>query len=98
MCIRDRAIDARGEFPFLAGSVAFDGAIQLSEAIAASDEAHQCFAKHWIEFEFGRQIVDDDQGLIDHVATLSREGASVRGIVRELLTSKAFLKKNAVTQ
>lgn len=91
-------IDSKGELAFEEGAVAFDGAVQLSEAIAASDEAHQCFAKHWIEFEFGRELVDEDEGLIDHVATLSREGASVRGIVRELLTSKAFLKKKAVTQ
>ncbi len=91
-------IDGSGEFPFRDGTVAFDGPIELSEAIAASEEAHKCFAKHWIEFEFGRELVDEDEGLIDQIASLSRGGASVRGIVRELLTSKAFLMKKAVTQ
>jgi len=89
-------IDAKGQFVFESGVADFDGAVQLSEAIAASTEAHACFAKHWIEFAYGREIVEDDEGLIEHIASLSLDGSSVRAVVRELLTSKPFLMKKAV--
>ena len=68
------------------------------QAIAASEDAHRCFAKRWVEFEHGRALVDEDEGLIDHITNVSMDGANVRTIVREVLTSKAFLSKKAVDQ
>lgn len=86
-------IDATGTFPFTDGEQSFDGAAELGAIMADSEEAHACWSQHWIEFTFGRRIADEDDGLVQQLTARSREGASARAMVREVMTSPAFLTR-----
>lgn len=86
-------IDSTGEYPFSEGPTTYDGAVEFSELVAQSPEAHRCWSQHWVEFTMGRRIADEDEGLVEHLATRSMDGASTRAVVREILTSRAFLTR-----
>ncbi len=89
-------IDATGTFPFEDGEQSYDGAVEFAELVAQSAEAHRCWSQHWVEFTFGRRVADEDDGLIEHLANRSQDGASARTMVREVLTSSAFLTRKPV--
>jgi hypothetical protein len=83
-------IDSAATFPFADGEKAFADAVELSELLAASPQVHACFARHWIEFGLARDVVDEDQALVDLLTAESTGGAPVREVVRTLFTSDAI--------
>lgn len=78
----------------LGGEVkSYADAIELSQVIAESTEAHRCYAKRWLEFAYGRSAAAGDDALIDKIGGASRGGASVRDIILDLVESDAFLTR-----
>jgi hypothetical protein len=75
-------------------SRAIDGAVELANAIADSDQAHACYAQHWAEYLYGR-VVDreTDNQLVQQGGWLSRDQESAQNLIVNLLTTEAFLTR-----
>lgn len=86
-------VDASATFPFEDGKVSYDGAAELSKAIAEQEQSHRCYARYWLEFLYGRDKKAQDGALIADVAAQSKEGATVEDVVVALVTSDAFLTR-----
>jgi hypothetical protein len=83
-------IDSSASFSFDGETKSYTNAVELSDFVAASKSAHKCFAKSWIEFTMGRDLVSEDVGLTELIGDESHAGASVREMLRALLVSDAF--------
>ncbi|AKT41739.1 DUF1592 domain-containing protein [Chondromyces crocatus] len=89
-------IDAADEFHFASGAQRFENGVELSQVIAESDEAHSCYAKHWLQFGLGRDTTDADAPLLVKIAESSRGGAPVKELILDLVASDAFLTRSPV--
>jgi hypothetical protein len=83
-------IDSSSSFTFDGETKSYANAVELAGLIAESKTAHKCFAKSWIEFTMGRDLVAEDVGLTEMIGDESHAGASVREMLRALLVSDAF--------
>lgn len=70
-------------------------AVDLAEKLAESEVVHACYARHWIELTLGRKHHARDAGLMAHLASLSRDGASIKDLLVELVSSPAFVRRSA---
>lgn len=86
-------VDAAAE-PLLGGQrVVVEDGVALAGALAASDAVHRCYAEHLLEFLHARPKASADAPLVDRVAAMSLDGASIRALILELVTSRAFLTR-----
>lgn len=71
------------------------GALELIDALSTSRGVHECFARHWVEFAYGRLHVAQDDPLIDRLAALTLDDrASLAELLVGLVKSEAFLTRN----
>ncbi|MGK4004424.1 DUF1592 domain-containing protein [Sorangium sp. So ce1036] len=71
----------------------FADAVELSQILAESSEAHACYAKRWIEFAHGRDARPEDRALLSALAEASRGGASTRELLLQIVSSPSFLAR-----
>lgn len=86
-------IDATGGVPPLGiGPGQLDGAVELSQALAESDEVSRCLTRHWARHGLGRyeHPLDDDTLESLYVAL---EESGIRGMLVRLATTRAFLHR-----
>lgn len=84
-------IDTKASFVMDGQSVSFDGPVQLAQAIAASDQAHACYAQHWAEYLYGRAVeASTDRQLVQQGGWLSRDKESLQNLIVNLLATDAF--------
>ncbi len=88
-------VDATGTFPFADETRSYDGAAQFSEAVAAADQTHKCYAGYWLQYLYGRDTKAEDAPLVDDLAALSQKGGSTVDLVVALVTSDTFLTRAA---
>ncbi len=69
-------------------------AVDLIGKLAESESVHECYAKHWVEYGFGRNKKDEDAELIETLGALSREGGSVKDVIAKLVTNRAFVNRS----
>lgn len=86
------AVDTTGSITLDGTDFEFDGAGELVDMLADSDEARDCYAGRWLEFAYGRSLVEGD---LDLRARLAEEPRSVQEIVTTLTTSPEFLSRSA---
>ena len=87
-------IDASGTYSFGGAPRSFRGAVELSDLIAESPEAHECYAGSFFEYLLGRLPGDADGALIRQLGERSRTGCGgARGLVLALVTSDEFLTR-----
>jgi hypothetical protein len=91
-------IDASG---FLAGTDvdgAFDGAIELSRRLAASEDVRRCVVSHWFRYAFGRAPVPEEACSLERLVEVFRQSD---GNLEELLVGltqiEAFLGPSGAT-
>jgi hypothetical protein len=76
-------------------SVKVANAVALTQALADSRAVHECYARHWLEFAYGRPRATEDAGLIASLGERSlTTGMSVEELVVALVTSPAFLNRS----
>jgi hypothetical protein len=77
-------IDATGDV--IASDVAgpFDGAVQLSQKLAQSEEVMECMARTWLRFALGRSDLDADAGAVALAGLKFKESGFV---MKELLVA-----------
>jgi hypothetical protein len=68
------------------------GALEMVDALAASPAVHACYAEHWLQFLYGRDLVDAvDAPLVENVGALSLdERASLEDLIVRFVRSDAF--------
>jgi hypothetical protein len=81
--------------PALEGNPTVADAVELAHALASSQQVHECYAKHLLEFAFGRLSTKEDQGLIEQAAKSSKdENKAVKELVVQLVSSQPFLTRS----
>lgn len=90
------AVDTHSEAWTGAEHVAVDNGVELSHALADSRAVHECYARHWLEFAYGRARTNQDSGLIAQLGEKSlNAGLPIADMIVELVTSPAFLNRSA---
>lgn len=91
----DKPVDTTSSYPFVEGSMTkFTGAPELMPLIAESPEAHLCLAKNFLSYALSRDIVESDMPVMEQLQAVSMsEAGSIKGILRELVKSPAFLSR-----
>jgi hypothetical protein len=84
------SVDTTGSMILDGAEVAFDGPVELVEALAASADARNCYAGSWLSFAYGRSLVSDDTPALSEVGV---PGRSVREIMSAVALTKAFRKR-----
>jgi Protein of unknown function (DUF1588)/Protein of unknown function (DUF1585) len=87
-------VDTTGEITLDGERIEFDGASELIDKLAASQDARDCYTSRWLEFAFGRRLATSDVSLRDQMAS---EPRSVEEIVTTLATSPGFLTRSVST-
>lgn len=65
--------------------------VALSELIARSPAAHACYARHWLEYLYGRPATTRDEASLADLGAASAQGKlSVKGIILELVRAPEF--------
>ncbi len=84
-------VDASGTVPLDGADVAFNDAIELSTALASSDEVRACFAKQWMRYALDRLETPYDQASIDSAAaTFASADATIPALVITVAGTRTF--------
>lgn len=86
-------IDATGELLYtddIGIEGPFDGALQLSEKLAASQQVRDCVMEHAFTFAMGRVPDDTDSCALEEIRARFAEGGSMRELLVAIATSTAF--------
>ncbi|HEY0710812.1 MAG TPA: DUF1592 domain-containing protein, partial [Polyangia bacterium] len=87
-------IDATAAYAFNEGRKNFNGAIELMKLIAESEQASECFARNLFAYFYGRELVESaagDKALLGEVAKRSRNAASVKSLILDMVSTDAFI-------
>jgi len=86
------AVDTAASYPFDEGTRTFAGAAELMRILAASPQAHACYARKLTGYALQRDIVDGDRAVITDLAKVSRE-RSLKEMVISLVRNPAFRER-----
>jgi hypothetical protein len=87
-------IDSTTTYNIDGKDVPISGAVELSNAIANSDQANACYAQNLAEYLYGRVVArDTDNQLVQQGGWLSHDKESVQNLVVNLLATDAFLTR-----
>jgi hypothetical protein len=83
-------IDASGGVPGTPGTI--DGPVGLVKKLAETEATHACFAKHWMNFAYGRTLDADEMRTQQDVqAAFKASEYNVKELLLALAQSEAFL-------
>ena len=91
-----QAINSSASYTLDGMTTTYNGAIPLIQAIAASKQAHDCYARHWVEYLYGRDVDMSnaaDQDLVAQAGALSKGNTSVKNLIVNLVATDAFLTR-----
>lgn len=84
-------IDARGTILGTDVDRPFDGAMDLSDALATSNEVHRCATRQWLRYALGRAPTDEEYPLVSAMAAKFHEsGGNVRALLLQIVTAPTF--------
>jgi hypothetical protein len=89
-------IDAMGTAMIDGEASSFTGPVEFAQRIATSREAHECYARHWVEYLYGREVastVAADRYLVEQAGAISRNVSSVENLLVELVATDAFMTR-----
>ena len=93
-------VDASGEVVATSDiNGTFDGAVELSQRLATSEDVRSCVARQWFRYSLGRMDADEDvcanDELLDRFAD---SGYEVHALVHEVVQSDAFRYRRTAEQ
>jgi hypothetical protein len=88
-------VDARGTYEFETGAASYDGAAELARLMVEQLSTHECYAGHWLQFLYGRRQMSSDATLVGRLGEASQAGLSIREMILELVTSRAFVTRTS---
>jgi hypothetical protein len=84
-------VTAVDEYSFEGTVRKYDGAVEFAKALVEAPMTHQCYARNWTEYLFGRASVPADAALTRRVGLASlQQHMPLRGVLEALVTSKPF--------
>jgi len=87
-------VDSSTELLVDGRSVAVGDGVDLAHAIAESDAAARCYARHWVAFAFSRAETPEDTRLIETLgAQLADRSFSIEQLIVELTKTPGFLHR-----
>jgi hypothetical protein len=89
-------VDARGEIVGGASAGTFDGAVELSQRLASSQEANRCYLTQVYRYAQGRTETSKDRCHLDAAQASLPAGASLQDLAVAIATSDAFLNREAL--
>ena len=89
---QDQPVDASGELRGTRDADGpFDGAIELAEKLAQSDQVRECVSRNWLQFALGRGVAeDDDCSQAQAHAAFAAAGYDVRALLIAITGTDAF--------
>ncbi len=93
---KGQPINSADTYPLDGKRVSYADAIEFDKLMAESDQAHNCYAQHWIEYAYGRSMQDGDKAALTDLAAQSRKGA--KALILALTQTKAFRARNPVKE
>jgi hypothetical protein len=90
-------IDALADYTLDGVPVTFDGAVEMSQAIAESDQAHACYARYWLQYGYGREPQAGDALTVEELTQVSRAG-SAKELILALTQTLAFRTRAVVKE
>jgi hypothetical protein len=89
-------IDASGELVSTDVDGAFDGAVELANRLAGSDEVRKCMMNQWFQYTFARGASELDSCTLERVyGSFKDSDFNVRELIFALIASDAFRLKRA---
>ena len=97
------AVDASGEVLEAGADVAgpFNGAVELSQKLAASQQAADCVANQWFRYALGRMEATDDACSVAAIReAFDGSGKNVRALISAIVASDSFrhVRSNGTAQ
>lgn len=89
-------VNATATYGFTEGQVTFTGALDLMRDIVGRQQAHDCYAQQLFAYLNGRDLVPDapgDAALVAEIGRRSRQSASVKSLMLDLVVTDAFLTR-----
>lgn len=84
-------VDTTGSVTLAGQAFSFDGPRDLVAHLAKLPEVHACYARHWLQYAYGRRDTSHDQRTIGVIAQrLGTDGYGVRELLVDLTRSAAF--------
>jgi hypothetical protein len=81
-------IDSADTYPLGGKSITYQDAIEFDALIAESDQVHECYARSWLEYGYGRAHDDRDRDTIKELGKASRKGT--KALILALTQTAAF--------
>ncbi|MGB5809121.1 MAG: DUF1592 domain-containing protein [Polyangiales bacterium] len=76
----------------------YDGAVELSEALANSAQVQECVASQWFRFAYNRSVTQSDSCSFEQLSErFAGSGFNVRELLLSLTQTNAFLYRRMVT-
>jgi hypothetical protein len=89
-------INAKSTYEIDGQMVSFDGPVELMQIIAKSQQGNACYAKHWVEYLYGRDVDMTnmaDANLVANAGAISRVKLSAKNLISNLVTTEAFVTR-----
>lgn len=83
-------VDTTATFVLDGQSVSYDGAVQLSQLLAASPSVHRCYSNNWLEYVMGRKPAAEESGVLDNLAAASLQADSMSSLLSSLTALETF--------
>lgn len=92
-------IDAAGELQGTDIDGAFNGAIELAQRLASSDQVKACVASQWFRFGYGRFETDEDDCSVDEIhEAFAASGYDIKELIIALTRTDAFRYRHAIQE
>jgi hypothetical protein len=93
------AVDATGELVETDVNGPFDGAVELANRLAGSDQVRDCVARHWFRFALKRGEVDDSDSVNAAKAAFAKSDYDIRELMIAITLTDGFrYKKSEASQ
>jgi hypothetical protein len=89
-------VDSSDSYPLDGKQVSYKDAIELDGLLAESEQVHGCYARHWLEYAYGRTEQPADDAELASLAKESRKGA--RALILALTQTQAFRSRMPTTE
>jgi hypothetical protein len=89
-------VNAAASYTLDGKQVDFNGPVAMSKAIAGSAQANDCYAQHWVEYLYGRDVdmtFDADRELVAGAGVISKGVPSAKNLILNLVTTESFVTR-----
>lgn len=90
----EHAVDASSAFQLRSSKAEFKDAVEFSQLMATSIDAHECNTRHMVEFLYGKVLTEFEEPLVKRLGWRSlNEQMSIKDIIVAAVSSPAFLTR-----